>query len=301
MTDGLLPGGRFAEWRPPHAVGYVACDVDGTLVGSGLHPTDAVVEAVADATADDVAVGIVTGRMRDAVAELSRRLCARGPHVLHNGAEIVTADGEVITDRCLDVDHLGSLLSIGRDAGDGVLEIYTRSGFVTSSLDPRAEAHWEIIGARPRAVIDAPADLGGAAVLKATYTAFSAQTAAAVCTAATAAGLNATTATSPRTPQLVYVNLTHPLADKGTAVAAIAERLGTTPADVVAVGDAGNDLPMLSLAGTAVAMGQAPAEVIDACHLVAPGVGDDGVVAVLAAARRWAAGRSVADRSAAGR
>jgi hydroxymethylpyrimidine pyrophosphatase-like HAD family hydrolase len=56
----------------------------------------------------------------------------------------------------------------------------------------------------------------------------------------------------------------------------------------VAVGDAANDLPLLAVAGTAIAMGQAAPEIIAASHLVAPGVDAYGAaVALDAAAAGW--------------
>ncbi len=46
---------------------------------------------------------------------------------------------------------------------------------------------------------------------------------------------------------------------------------------------------MLAIAGTAVAMGQADPEVLEAAHLVAPSVDDDGIATVLdAVGRGWA-------------
>ena len=49
--------------------------------------------------------------------------------------------------------------------------------------------------------------------------------------------------------------------DKGRGLRAVLRDLGIDPLDVVAVGDGGNDLPMMRLVGTPVAMGNAVAEV----------------------------------------
>jgi hydroxymethylpyrimidine pyrophosphatase-like HAD family hydrolase len=100
-------------------------------------------------------------------------------------------------------------------------------------------------------------------------------------------GLLAGAAGSPRTPELTYVNATHPDADKGRALVRAAEHLGVDLADVVAVGDAANDLSMLAVAGTAIAMGQAEAEVLDAAHLVVPDVDAHGVAVALDACLSW--------------
>jgi hydroxymethylpyrimidine pyrophosphatase-like HAD family hydrolase len=49
--------------------------------------------------------------------------------------------------------------------------------------------------------------------------------------------------------------------DKGTAIDWVARHHGVTAAEVVAVGDWLNDIPMLRRAGRSFAMGQAPLEV----------------------------------------
>ena len=51
--------------------------------------------------------------------------------------------------------------------------------------------------------------------------------------------------------------LTSATADKGKALVAACSHLGIEPGSVLAFGDAENDLPMFSVAGASVAMGQA--------------------------------------------
>lgn len=286
LPHGVRPGGRFTEWRAPASVDYLVSDVDGTLIGGGMLPTDAVTAAVARATAAGVRVGLATGRMRDAVGPLCAHLTFSGPHLVHNGAEVLT-DGSVIADWTLSEEQLEAVLGIAAAHPQGVLEIYTRSGYVATSRDPRAGPHWELLGAPPREVVSTARDLAGQSVLKTTYTAFNAGSAAAVSEAITALGLNAGSAVSPRTPHLHYVNATHPAAHKGAALRAAARHVGATMDRVAAVGDAGNDLAMFAAAGTAIAMGQADADVIAAAHLVVPGVDEDGLATALDTVAGW--------------
>ena len=49
--------------------------------------------------------------------------------------------------------------------------------------------------------------------------------------------------------------------DKGLGLRAVLRDLGIDPRDAVAIGDGGNDLPMMRVVGTPVAMGNAVAEV----------------------------------------
>lgn len=67
----------------------------------------------------------------------------------------------------------------------------------------------------------------------------------------------------------------------GIALERVRERIGVDPRSTVAVGDGVNDLEMLAWAARGVAMGHAPADVIDAAGEVTGTVEEHGVVAVL--------------------
>ncbi len=71
---------------------------------------------------------------------------------------------------------------------------------------------------------------------------------------------------------------------KASGLALVAEQLGLTAADVLAIGDGRNDIEMLGWAGRGVAMGQAVQEVIDAADHVTETVYDDGAAVELS---RW--------------
>jgi Cof subfamily protein (haloacid dehalogenase superfamily) len=58
--------------------------------------------------------------------------------------------------------------------------------------------------------------------------------------------------------QKYYLDLTHPDANKGTALHAIAKWYGIDPAEVACIGDMTNDVPMFHVAGLSIAMGNAP-------------------------------------------
>ena len=68
---------------------------------------------------------------------------------------------------------------------------------------------------------------------------------------------------------------------KGRAVAWLAEHLGFSLSETIAVGDNENDLTMVEWAGLGVAMGNATAEEKAAADWVAPSVTEDGVVEVI--------------------
>lgn len=68
---------------------------------------------------------------------------------------------------------------------------------------------------------------------------------------------------------------------KASGLEVVAQRLGLTAADVLAIGDGRNDVEMLRWAGRGVAMGQAVEEVRAAADAVTAGVGEDGVAVEL--------------------
>jgi Cof subfamily protein (haloacid dehalogenase superfamily) len=284
LPEGLLPGGRFDDWSPAPPR-YLVADVDGTLVGPSPHATDGVVAAARRAADGGLVVGFATGRMRLAVEPLWAQLRLPGPHVLHNGAE-VRAGGGTVAAWPLDERGLAAVFATAAEL-QAYAEVYTADAYHVTVADERARPHWELLGHEPASVVSSPSDLAGAAVLKATFGLFGGADPAAVVARLEAAGLAAGPAGSPLTPTITYVNATDPAVDKGRALRVAAEHVGAELAATVCVGDAPNDLPMLAIVGTAVAMGQAPDEVKAAAHVVVPEVDADGVAHAIDACLAW--------------
>lgn len=288
LPDGVQPGGRFTEWagRAPR---YVVCDVDGTLVGTEPGAREDVVRAVHVAQARGIAIGVATGRMRAATRALRAQLNVEGPHIHFDGAAVHHERG-VIDARPLTLEQAGRLLDLVRAFRDAYVEFYTADHYVVSAADERAAPHWDMLGQPPTAVVERVDDLDGQTWIKGTIVAFDQgrRQRARLADAVVDLGLRAGMSTSPRTPELTYLNVTDPAVDKGWGVARAARFLGVSLTQVMAVGDAPNDVPMFARAGTAVAMGQADASVRDAAHLVVADVSHDGAAAAIRAAAAWA-------------
>jgi Cof subfamily protein (haloacid dehalogenase superfamily) len=78
------------------------------------------------------------------------------------------------------------------------------------------------------------------------------------------------------------IQVMHAKVSKAVAVAKVARHYGVKRPQILAIGDAPNDVGMLQLAGVAVAMGNAPREVKKAAHWIATTNDDFGVHAALA-------------------
>lgn len=285
LPAGIRPGGRYEDWRQP-VPAYVVCDIDGTLVGPQAEATDEVATAVTAAQAAGLRVGLATGRARLGVQVLWQQLRASGPHLLHNGAE-VRADGKTVAAWSLTVPQVERLLAFAQERDDAYLEVYTDEGYWVSSWDERARVHWQLLGHEPMGVLEDATTLAGQPIPKVTMTVFDTAGVPAVLAGITEIGLVPGQADSPRAPGLHFVNATHPDTDKGRALARAAEHLGIELSQTIAIGDAANDLSMLRVAGTAIAMGQSPAEIQAVAHLVVPDVDAHGVAIALDAARTW--------------
>lgn len=283
LPAGLRPGGRFGQWRriPPR---YVLLDVDGTLVGAGGAIAQEVLEAAERAAAAGLAVGVATGRGAGSVLRLSDGLPLPGPHVVANGGEVVL-DGEVVHADTLEPEVVERILAVADYA-----EVYIGGDYYATDFRDEAEAHWELLGHPPAGSVDDarrnPA-IGLSAVSKVTAVQFAGEEDIAERLAALPVTLGSSS--SPVTPGLRYHNVTAATADKGTALRAAAAVLGIDVEATMAIGDERNDLSMLAVAGTAVAMGQSADLIRDGAHLVTASVDEHGAAVALDAAAVWAA------------
>jgi hydroxymethylpyrimidine pyrophosphatase-like HAD family hydrolase len=92
-----------------------------------------------------------------------------------------------------------------------------------------------------------------------------------------AGGLAVRSTLNPVFPSVRFINITAAGISKGTAVAALLSHLGLKKAEVVAMGDADNDLSLFAAAGFKVAMANASPHLIGQADYVTAGVEQNGV------------------------
>ena len=279
---GLSAGGRFADWdgAPPT---YVALDVDGTLLRDEHVPAPDILDAVAGLVSGGVRVGLATGRMAAASEAILSTGVFTGPHVFHNGAVIADASGTEQLVLGLTAADVAAVLDLGRGREDVAVEVYVGRTYLADRRDPRAAPHARLLGADPSGTITSTDDLAGREAIKGVLLCFSAEAAEDMVRAVTELGLAAGPAASPATPGIRYVNVTRAGVDKGSGVLAAARSIDVDLSNVAFLGDETNDVPALALAGTAIAMGDAPEAIIAAAHLVAPSYHAHGARAALQA------------------
>jgi Cof subfamily protein (haloacid dehalogenase superfamily) len=87
--------------------------------------------------------------------------------------------------------------------------------------------------------------------------------------------------TTPAYPDVDFINVISPKVSKGKALEELASFLGVALSEVVAIGNGDNDVPLLSTAGTGIAMGDSPDELTAVADQVVPDVEHSGVAAAV--------------------
>lgn len=228
-------------------------DVDGTLVTTDKQLTPASVAAAALLREAGVMLALVSSRPPRGIAPLAARLGLETPVAGFNGGVILDREGRSLAERPVPEAAaraaLAALARRGIDAwvfADGEWLLQDPDGHYvplerrTIGFDPRRVDSFEPWIARVGKLVGASAD---AALL-------------AECEASLQNSLGAQA--SIHRSQAYYLDVTHPEADKGHALLALAGLCGVTPEETACIGDMTNDLPMFGVAGLAIAMGNAP-------------------------------------------
>jgi HAD superfamily hydrolase (TIGR01484 family) len=93
--------------------------------------------------------------------------------------------------------------------------------------------------------------------------------------------LHFSVARSPAYPGVDFINIVDPQVSKGKALEALAAYLGSPIGETMAVGDGTNDISLLSTAGLAVAMDNAPDEVKRVADYITLDVDQNGLAAAI--------------------
>lgn len=219
----------------------VVTDVDGTLIdhdGRLPEPRAAAVRRLVDA---GVPVVLATGKIWPSVEPLWTRLGLAGPHIACNGAAVVRGDGTPYELRPLDDEVAATVAARLRE-----LRIphatYLEDGTIVAT-EPWPELHiLEVLG-EPAPILGDP---DGRRVLKVLSVLPEEDEGELRSLAADVARVQRT---SHR-----FLEWNAPGVDKASGLAVLAELLGVRLEDIVAIGDAENDGPMLELAGEGVAV-----------------------------------------------
>lgn len=261
----------------------LASDLDGTLIRSDGTVSDRSRTAIRRATEAGLLVAFVSGRPPRWLHEIADALDHRGVAVGANGAVLYDLHTEtVISVHPLVPDQLAMLTADLRAAFPNA-RFAVEYGF-EFAYEPGYRHEWEINPVYDRHGNPMPppriADLDEITARPAVKLLAKDVTADPDVMALAASRLLAGRATVTHSSRIALLEIGAPGVTKATGLAEVAARHGIAPADVVAIGDMPNDVPMIEWAGRGYAVANAhPAALAAADEVV--GRNDDDAVAVL--------------------
>ena len=268
----MAAGGREdGDGRP--RVRLVASDLDGTLLrpdGTVSQRTRAAIEQV---LAAGITFVVVSGRPSRSVREIAARAGLRGLAICANGALVYDLDADVV------VAATPLAAAVGRRLVTELAAALPGAVFASETEDRfQSQCGWGWgLAAGDGVEVDDPLGLVAAPVVKLLVRHPERPFAELVERARAVAGDDAVVTWSG----VGLAEISAAGVTKAYALDQVCRRLGIAPAQVVALGDMPNDLPMLAWAGRSVAVANADLDVLRAAGEVTAANTDDGVAIVL--------------------
>ena len=262
----------MSHTRPsPFKCSAVISDVDGTLVTDDKNLTSRAQAAVAKLRASGIIFSIISSRPPLGLRMIVETLGITAPIGCFNGGAIAATDLSVIT---------GHLLSpaVARLAVD-MLNAYEAQVWIFSGHDwlvrdsdaPYVGLEERTVGFPPK-IVD---DFGHALDVAAKIVGVGADFERLARCERDVRGALADNAFVARS-QPYYLDITHPLANKGVALSEIAKLLTVPLAEIAVVGDGSNDVAMFERSGRSIAMGNASPAVQRAADFVTDSNREEG-------------------------
>lgn len=255
---------------------FVVCDVDGTLVDRDKRLRPATMEAVRRVRSAGVGFTVISARPPSGVMPIADLLELDSAVAAFNGGAVFRRSGEVMENHLVPGEVARGMLEVAEGSGANVWVFADGRWHADTPGNPHVPR--ERVSSNQEPVITA--DLASLAdrMGKLTFVSDDPPVLARLLeTGRDRYGDQATIAQS----QTYFLDVTARQANKGAGVEALARAAGVDVAQVMVIGDMRNDLPMLTRAGLAVVMGQAPDDVKAVADWVTASNNEDGVAAAL--------------------
>ncbi len=262
---------------PPYRL--LACDLDGTLMGDDTTIRPRVRRALAVAQARGIHVTLATGRGFPATLPFARSLNITLPLICYQGGLIKhPLTGELLFRATMERSLVLQVVELAR-ARDWHLVVYLDDDMYLQELRHPLGFYHDLLGSNLHFADD----------LASTINANGQDPAKFIIIAAKAESDRIQTELNARFGRQMVVVRSHDLfvegnplgVDKGDALRRLARHLGVPQAQVMAIGDQGNDVPMLAWAGLGVAVGSGSAVARAAADWVAPPLAADGAAVAI--------------------
>jgi Cof subfamily protein (haloacid dehalogenase superfamily) len=236
----------------PQKISLLLSDVDGTLVTKAKELTPRSIEAVRQLGLKGIAFAITSSRPPKGLARLVEPLNLSTPIAGFNGGMIVDRTQRVLRQHALAPDITRAALE-RLDAAGVDIWFFSGNDWLVRKADGAYVPHEEMtIGYPPVLVENFDAAIGTATKIVGVSEDFDRLVR---CEAEMRAALDSEA--SIARSQNYYLDITHLLANKGTAVMALSELLHIPTSEIATIGDMSNDVRMFEKSGFSIAMGNA--------------------------------------------
>jgi Cof subfamily protein (haloacid dehalogenase superfamily) len=258
--------------RPsPFKCSAVVSDVDGTLVTDDKVLTTRAQAAVAELRANGIIFSIISSRPPRGLQMLLEPLEITTPVGGFNGGVLATSDLTVISEHLLSPEIVRRAVDMLNARGAQAWIFSGQDWLVRHSDGPYVALEERTVGFAPTIVEDFGPALYTTAKIVGVSKDFELLAQCERDVRAVLVGQASVALSQP-----YYLDITHPLANKGAALSEIAKLLRVPLAEIAAIGDGGNDVAMFERSGLSIAMGNASPEVQRAADFVTDSNGEDG-------------------------
>lgn len=256
-------------------------DVDGTLVGNGPYPSEAVINAVLAAKAKGITVALGTGRASEACYHLLERMNLNGVHVFFDGAAVVDwPSRDIVFLEALPPQAAYRFIELARISGL-FAEIYAHDFYFIEEENELSKHQQSKLQLQP-IVTDLISLAKRIKIVKGQVIATNeAQKKRADELTQQMESLCKISWSFDYSNGMYFGNAVSRFASKGEALRKMIDYLSLTPDQTIAIGDSFNDMSTFEVVQTAVAMGHAPDELKAMADWVAPSIHEDGVAAAI--------------------
>jgi len=257
-------------------------DVDGTLVGKDGSISAEDREALAKARQLGIQVSLSTGRVTQACLGIINQLSLDGCHMFFDGALVSNlAQGKEVYVKPISPDAVKQAVEFAH-SNDIPLELYSTTHYFIERETWASDIRRQFFGIEPT-LVDFTKVWNRERIIKGGLTTSSPQEIAKARSFCLYfdSSLHFTWTKTPAYPDINFVNVLAPEVSKGKALAALASHLGVSLDEVIAIGDGTNDIPLLTMAGLAIAMGNAPDELKAVADYITLDIDHSGVAAAI--------------------
>jgi hypothetical protein len=258
--------------RPPSdRIRLVVSDIDGTLVPQDKRVTPDVLAAAQALRRAGIALCLVSSRGPVGMQPFLGPLGIDRPIAALNGGLICTPDGKIMSRHSLAPETTREAVEelLSREVDPWLFIDY--EWLVRDGSTPQVRHEAEVVKTVPVVAPDLSRHYEGVGKIMGVST-----DAARLRTVERELSVQLAGRANVHRSSEWLVDVTHPLANKGHAARELAALMGIDIHEVACIGDMNNDIPMLDVAGVAIAMGNAPAEVQKHAHFVTDANTHDG-------------------------